>query len=532
MGLALLKRVGRNGLSKFGWYQRLGDQRQTPAPAQPLAHEPFVLRLHPPIPQHHEQTRDPPYILRGRNEEMSEIASRLFTAGGSLSVVEGPPGIGKTSLMRAIGQYAENQGFAWIQLDPLDLCSLERFNRAVLRINPAQEWRSNPWQGLRNRFELGRADEFEFVGGRASSRLERSSYATLRQAIGVRSHARGILITIDDGRGALDHYPTASLERVTVGSVLGMFNDGLQVGDQLLPVQAIVSGTTGTVDEVQRAMGRHLAEDHSIVLDRVPYSSVRAVIEDCLRIADPASEWKPAEYPGDFLQECTERCHGHPLHAAAIGRLLQKLGLEFTEAGRVHATPADMAKARQKITARMEDSYRTRSRNIAHRDAEIMCDLVRAIARWGPRIGIRSAERLVQESGRRAMVNSLTEGDENQPGNWLDHLCNKGLVVMYESTTRYPRMRHMKSSAAYAEVDLPSFATYFAAQQTRAKGMLSDGELAELVPPEDRQLPAWDWPEAGTWHAIEQLAPPPLGNPYALEPVVPGDHPEPASVVE
>lgn len=528
MILLYIKRLGRRWLGKRSWYQRLGYRWQMPAPAQPLAYDPFVFRLCPPTTEQSERTRHVPYILRGRNEEMTEIAQRLFDPRGSLSVVEGPPGIGKTSLMEAIGHYAENQGFAWIRLHRLDLCNFQRFNKAMLRSNPVVERTVALVSGLRARVDLQDIAEIEVGGESRSKPLVGDAYATIRRALRKHVHARGLLITIDDGRGVLHNHPQQSAERLIVLEILSTINDGLGKKVSSVPAVTIIGGVTGTISEVQEAVSMRLADAHYIVLDKIPLSSVRATIEDCLRITEPVSGLKPAKFPAEFIHECAERCYGHPLHATAVGRSLQEIGMEFTKLGRTEVTLADVEGVRQSITERMEDSYRTRFRNITHRDAEVMCDLARAITKWGPRIGVRAADRLVQESGTRVVEKVPADGDEHQPANWLDHLCNKGLVVAYEPTTRYPRVRHMKFGAGYVEVDLPSFAAYFATKQTRASGMLSEEELAELVPPEDRNLPAWDWPEAGKWHPIEQLAPPPHGNPYVLEPILPGDNPEPA----
>lgn len=528
MILPILKRLGRRGLSGFSWYQRLGYRWQPPTPTQPLAREPFVLRLSPPTTERDEKTRNIPYILRGRNEEMTEIARRLFDPGGSLSVVEGPPGIGKTTLMRAVGQYAENQGFAWIRLNRLDLCNLQRFNRAMLRVKPSEEHSDNIIRKLRPRFGVPQIASVELGGGQDPGPLTRNPHATVSQALRQHVHARGILITVDDGRGVLHNHSAGSVERKVVADVLSMLNDNLRIRGQTIPAQTIVGGLTGTISEVQEAVGMRLADAHFIVLDKIPASAVQATIEDCLRVTEPASGLEPAKFPAEFIHECAERCHGHPLQATAVGRSLQEIGIKVAMAGRFEVTSTDVVQARATIKARMEDSYRTRSRNIMRRDAEVLHDLARAITQWGPRIGFRAVEQLVQVSGSRANKQFPAENDEPLPRNWLEHLRTKGLVVTYVATERYPRIRHMELGAPYAEIDLPSFASYLTALQTEAKGMLSAEELEKLVPPEERNLPAWDWPEAGKWHPIEQLAPAPVGNPYALEPTLPCDRPDPA----
>lgn len=526
MAVSWLTRLVRDGLSYSGWRRRLGYRWQPPTPIQPLAYDPFVIRLCPPTTIHHEQTRSLPYILRGRNEEMTEIACRLFRPNGPLSVIEGLPGIGKTTLLEAIGHYAENQGFAWVRLSRLDLCNLKRFDKALLRVNPAGEPTGSFALGLRNRLRVSTSTESDRE--QVSEAVRGDPHTIVYQALRRRVHARGILITIDDGRGLFHSLPENSPERLMVSRVLSTLNENLRVRGEALPVQAIIGGISGTIDEVQQAIGKRLNDGHVVVLSNIPTSAVCATIEDCLRTTEPDTGLAPASFPTEFILECAERCRGHPLLATAIGRTLQAIGIELAKTNRPQATPADLDRARQMITGRMESSYRTRSRNITRRDAEVMLDLARATTRWGPRLSYRAVEQLVQESGRRATEKIPAQADEHQPSSWLEHLRNEGLVVTYVATERYPRIQHTVTGAAYAEIDLPSFATFLTKHQNKANGMLSPEELAELVPPDERNLPAWDWPEAGEWHPIEQPAPPPPGNPYALEPTVPGDLPDPA----
>lgn len=529
MLLPWLKKVCRTAFGRRRWYRRLNYRWQLPTPPQPMAREPFVLRLRPPVAERHERTRNTPYILRGRNEEMTEIARRLFDQEGSLTVVEGAPGVGKTSLMGAIGQYAENQGFAWIRLSRLDLCNLERFNQAMLRANPAAE----PTNGrsllprAQARLDLEGGAEFEIGGARASDDIIRSPYAAISKSLRKHVHARGLCVTIDDGRGVLYNHPAESSERVIVSSILSTFNDDLQQKGLALPVHTIVGGVTGVIREVQQAVSKRLADAHYVVLDKIPHSAVHATIEDCLRTEDPVTGLAPAQFPAEFIAECAQRCYGHPLHATAIGRRLQEIGLDIASQGGSQASPADVKDARDGIATRMVGSYKTRYQNMRRRDAEVMLDLARAATQWGPRLGFRAVENLVQESGRRATERIPAEAGERVPSNWLEHLRTEGLIVTYQPTTRYPREQHAIMGDAYAEIDLPSFATYITNQRSGSGGMLSQQELEELVPPSERAIQEWTWPEAGIWHPVEQLAPHPVGNPYALEPLVPGDLPDP-----
>lgn len=524
-----VQKIGRKCFRQFTWYQRLGYRWQEPTPPQAMAHAPFVLRLRPPAARPNANSRQPPYILRGRSEVMTELAARLFSAEGSLSVVEGTPGIGKTSLLETIGRYAENQGFAWVRLNRWNLCHLASFHDAMLRSDPAQ---GSPGRLLS--FGLGTPLRSPFwnVAETSASRnpapdaLAHSTYATIRLALRKRAYARGLLVTVDDGKGVWHDHHTHSAERTIVSAVLNTFNSRLCTPRSKLPVTAIVAGITGTINEVQQAVSQQLTDRQVVMLGRIPNDSVDASIMDWLRVSDPNTGLTPVVFPSEFICECVNRCEGHPLHTAAVGHQLQTIGLHLAEQGREKATAADVDQARRAIAERMLASYRTRYHNVGPRDAEVMKDIARAVTQWGPRIGYSSMANLIEESGRRAASRIPATTNESEHSSWLERLREQGLIAAYQTTPRYAGLRGTDAGPAHVDIDLPSFATYIVQQSVGARGTFSQEELESIIPVQERNIPAWSWPTFDNWNPIEELAVPPPDNPYALHPLVPGDQPD------
>ena len=336
----------------------------------------------------HFHGREP--ILRTFRKEM-RLAEETASGGGTIILVQGPPGAGKTALLEECKKKARRRLQPWRVAD---------IGPSALR-SPA-----SLMSALREQYEKEKTATYAI----GIPKVAHAEWRALRQPTGDtilsmlrKASAGGLLLVLDEAQ-ALRHYGAAEIVADDIGHTLNHIHNG-NVGE---PVILLAGGLGNSAKAFADLDISRFKGGCEINLGRLSREAEGAVIRDWLT--------KDGKAKGDtepWIQAIAKEAHGWPQHIIAFAQpaveSLRENGGEMTSAG--------LKEVVESGRIRKEEYYSARAGGLTNVD---IIDIAKATKFFSPEGDITEAGLLHRLSLRHT---------RKDPHTLFNHLVHKGIIA-------------------------------------------------------------------------------------------------------
>lgn len=456
------------------------------------------------------KVRDVPYVLRGRDHETAFMAQSIHNMPFPVQLISGPPGAGKTSLLRNIGRYAAAQGYRVVELNHTvfrsdtglaDVIDTVTFGRAQ---SPDTVTRNQGERAQTGLLGSGIGGETGWQESKDQRHPKQWMDALLREA--ANPVHRGLVILLDEVQ-LLGTIPEGSETHGRILSFLQFMHNAILPGadgpgHRTVLIAAGLQNGTATLE----GFGLTRIEGQDIVhMGPISDTHAKQIIRDHLTATTESGNALP-QLPEDTIDELVRMCGGYAHHISHAAQAAQSQAVEALSAGRTVMESADIDAVIEQTQSARRTHYGGRVN--ANETNSILAPvqiIAQATESWGERLPARITEDLIDK----IMAEKPVRTDDLRRD-----VVAKGILERRDGVDGYPTAVAGDRDEAHYVFPIPSMVTWLIDKLDEpVEGATIRQENQKLIdtmaPPRapEQRISAWTWDHTKPIAPLEPMPP-------------------------